>query len=99
MGQVIVVKVDGTVIERTQDTPPTLAEMQEMVGGYVEILPWPSANVLYKGERAQYYGDEEGIVKRLPTNAKASRLTYVQEWLGYPLCGDLVILTGSACWK
>lgn len=55
----------------------TLGELQFLVGGYVELLPAKGAKV---------FADEDGRMKRLPTNIEASLK------LGYPVVGDILFL-------
>jgi len=55
----------------------TLEELQELVGGYVEVLP---------GTRFVLV-DEDGLIKRLPHNPLASQFV---AWRG-PLVGNVLI--------
>lgn len=99
MDKVVIVRVDGTVEEREQATPPELSEMQDLVEGYVEILSWPTKHIPYEGEAAQYFVNEEGLLQGLKANKKASELTSLNDWnIGPDLVGTLVILTGAARW-
>ena len=69
-----------------------LAELQAIVGGYIERVPTtPVASTLtteYQLEDGEAYVDEEGILKAKKINPLACQL------LGYaPLVGDVLIMT------
>tara|TARA_Y100001951_G_scaffold73122_1_gene60025 strand:- start:301 stop:744 length:444 start_codon:yes stop_codon:yes gene_type:complete len=66
------------------DKRPDLEQMQQMVGGIVEIIILPN-------ER-QMFCDEEGMLKELPVNGRASILA------GHLILGKVVILSGDARW-
>lgn len=74
-------KTDGTAKELSG--PLGLEQLQELVGGYIEIV---FARVARKP--AQFVVDEEGLLKDRPYNERASYLA------GRPLVGDVVVLTG-----
>ena len=60
----VLIKVDGT----TKDVKAqTLAEMQEAVGGYIEIIAISKTSYMIL--------NEEGKLKGLPVNVLATRLT------------------------
>ena len=65
--QFVIVEIDGAT------TPikalPTLAFIQATVGGLIE-----GVEVVYNGRRRQAYVNEEGRLRDLPYNPKASRL-------------------------
>lgn len=66
---------------------PTLAEAQAMVGGYVQLL--------HISDDEQLLVNEEGRLLNQPVNAEASA-----RWPFWgPLVGDVVHLTGDACWR
>jgi len=75
--------MDG-MITVFEDKPPSLREVQELVGGYVE-------RVMYNS-RDQLYVDEDGLHKQLELNIEASEL------VGGPIVGHAVLLTGEAIW-
>ena len=79
-------KVESQVI-KINDNPPTLKELQKMVGGYIEIVH------LANGD--QMIIDEEGKLKEKPVNMEATEL-----WLGdVPadfIVGTAVVLSGKA---
>tara|TARA_R110000751_G_scaffold18488_1_gene56243 strand:- start:226 stop:474 length:249 start_codon:yes stop_codon:yes gene_type:complete len=55
-----------TTFETITDNPPTLEELQAKVGGFVELM-----NL---NDGGQLLFDEDGLMKNLPVNAKASEL-------------------------
>jgi len=61
-----------------------LKEVQDLVGGYVEMVT--------SKEGVQLLCDEDGRSKSLPINHNASALA------GRSLCGNVVALVGSARW-
>lgn len=94
MGKVILIKTDGTVTETEQDKSPSLEQLQEMVGGYIEVVPMFND---HRGEECVVYCDEEGKIKNKRYNQTAT------EWWndcntigGDALVGDVVILVGDA---
>ena len=66
------IKSDGNVTDNF--TADTLKEKQDAVGGYIEIV-YPNAIV-----------NEEGLLKNLPYNAKASEIA------GRHIVGDVICL-------
>lgn len=60
-------KVDGTieVVHPANGKHWTLKEMQDLVGGFIEFLP---------SIRAKIVVNEEGLIKGLPVNEKATAL-------------------------
>lgn len=80
-------------VTRISDRRPTLEEAQTLVGGYVQLIG-------LSGGR-QMLVDEDGLLKRLPTNPEATAevvgegvLVDVQRGI----VGDVVILSGAARW-
>lgn len=59
----------------------TLSEMQAKVGGYVELI---GRTELSKGKLM--FADEDGLMKRLPPNEKASVMA------GRPIVGDMLVV-------
>jgi len=68
-----------------EDKPPSLKEVQEIVGGYVERVMIPNS-------RDQMLVDEDGLHKQLSLNIEASKI------VGGPIVGHAVILKGEAIW-
>lgn len=74
-----IIKTNG---EKSNVTPKNgedvqLEEMQEIVGGYIEIVRLDEKTIMVV--------NEEGLVYNLPYNAKASRLC------GIPIVGDVLV--------
>jgi hypothetical protein len=98
MGKVIIYTADGEVTIEENASPPSLDELQTLVDGYIELLTWPTHNVQFDDEPAQFYVNEEGLIRGLPVNEKGSALAAVDLWnMGRPLVGTVVVLTGDAC--
>jgi hypothetical protein len=77
------------MIHTFENKEPTLEEAQELVGGYVTLLPLPPH--MQNGEM-QVLVNEEGLLKGLPLNEKASQM-FQQK-----IVGSVVILKGKARW-
>ena len=78
------------------DVKPTLKEMQEFVGGYIEVVQ--SANTKY-----DIILDEEGKLKDKPINREATELYVGEEqddtsagWDFDVIVGDVMVLSGNA---
>ena len=67
----------------TKEEKPTLEQAQAIVGGWIEMITVGDMQVLF---------DEEGLLKQLPINEKAS------EMFGRPLYGPVLILENEARW-
>jgi len=80
MGKATILKVDGS--EQELDHRPTLKEAQEIVGGYIELLP-------IRGQDITLVLDDTGRLKGKPMNIKASNL--FKPW---KLVGDIIVLEG-----
>jgi hypothetical protein len=80
-------------IERMEE--PTLAELQEWVGGYIELV-WRGKDE--NGERLQFIVDEEGLIKNLPRNPDGNLLFRETFGEDFPqiLVGPCVVLRGKA---
>jgi len=74
-----------TEYKEISDKEPSLEQMQEMVGGTVELL------TLADGR--QVFCDEDGLSKQLPINGRASIV------IGGAIFGRVVVLSGKARWK
>lgn len=81
-----IIKVDGTTIHvvPNKGTRFTLAEVQEIVGGYVERLTLPNRTVMLV--------DEEGTPKGKPVNQTASEVA------GGTIVGDVLLLPRGMGW-
>lgn len=74
-----IIKSDGTI---TPYSPAdgrafTLKEMQQAVGGYIQQVG--------RFQNKSIWADEEGLLKELPLNEKASRLCF------RPIVGDVLV--------
>ena len=96
-GKLIIIKTTGEVEIREKDKPPPLAELQQVVGGYIEMIPRFTS---YAGEPCVAYGDEEGKNKHKDRNPHATNLwvqalgadsILLRDWL----VGDIAIVTGD----
>lgn len=76
-----------TTFEIITDTPPSLDELQEKVGGYVELM-----NLTDGG---QLLFDEDGVMKQLPVNAEATDLAFRLGKVPTTIVGNAVHLTGD----
>lgn len=65
------INVDETMTEVFPNNPPgfSLEEVQALVGGYVELV----SRTIHMGSRMMLV-DEEGLMKELPFNEKASQI-------------------------
>ena len=70
-----------TITYSIEDAPPTLAEAQKLVGGYVERVRLLNALLLC---------DEEGRLKEKPLNRVASMIAQ------QVIVGDAIMLCGAA---
>ena len=87
MGDWVTLTVEGAIIDHAWPTRPTLDQMQEQVGGYIENLPQaravgvtPIATRVYEA-----FANEEGLIHSLPHNPLAS------EFMGYAVMGNLLV--------
>ena len=69
-----------------EDKQPTLQEAQKIVGGLVEMVSSP------KQPDWQILVNEEGLLRDLPFNEKATELC------GTGIVGHAIILKGDALW-
>ena len=67
----------------TREERPSLEQAQAIIGGWVEMI--------YVGDM-QVLVDEEGLLKQLPINEKAS------DMFGRPLYGPVLVLENEARW-
>jgi|TARA_S200002703_G_scaffold75701_1_gene65313 hypothetical protein len=74
------------MIKTFEHQKPTLEEVQEIVGGYVEMVHSPSNSEI------QILVNEEGLLTGLPFNKEATELC------GTGIVGNAVILKGDAKW-
>ena len=74
-----IIKTNGEKTDVTPDngTDFQLEEMQEIVGGYIEIVRLDEKQIMVV--------NEEGVIYNLPHNKKASKLC------GIPIVGDVLV--------
>lgn len=73
-----------------KDKKPTLEELQTLVGGLIQEVYKTDGLNTFRDPKVQYWVNEEGLIHKLPYNAKAALI------LGQPIVGNLVILTEKA---
>ena len=76
-----IIQVDGTEKDVNKEKL-TLEYMQEVVGGYIEIVTFP--------DRTMLICNEEGRLKGLPINKRASEIWYIQFGTPEPICGNII---------
>ena len=94
MGLLIHIKADGKTEERIVSSAPDLEELQQMVGGYIEVV-W----VRHKGRRTAMIVNEDGYRLGLSVNPRASQIyqataLFVGQTTDHMIVGDAVILEG-----
>lgn len=80
-------KADGTITDIKEEV--TLALAQELVGGYIEFAPLSAEH-----GNTQIIVNEEGLLKGLPVNAKATAYLDPLAYAPY-LVGDVILLTDT----
>ena len=81
-----------TIIYNTPEYKPTLKQMQEFVGGYIQIVENKNDD--------QFIIDEEGRLKGKPVNPDASEMWLGEHWSEDDdfknLVGDVMVLQGES---
>ena len=81
-----------TIIYNNKEHKPTLKQMQDFVGGYIQIVTNEAGD--------QFIMDEEGRLKDKPINPDASEMWLGKDWSEdndfRNLVGDVMILRGEA---
>ena len=87
MGDWFTLTVEGEIIDHAWASRPTLDQMQEQVGGYIENLPQardvgitPFTMKVYEA-----FANEEGLIHQLPLNSLAT------EFMGYSIVGNMLV--------
>lgn len=78
---ILTIKAGQAPVRSTQPNAPSLEDVQEAVGGYVELL-----NIRVGQKPAQLLVNEDGLSMGLPINEAASMLC------GRTIVGDVLIL-------
>lgn len=100
-GQIIIITPDNTeaTVERRDVTAaPKLAELQELVGGYIELAPMLNHFMTPQGlEPYVAFWNEDGRMLKLPrTNMATAIWSYsVPELRSQPIVGNVVVLMGD----
>lgn len=76
MKKILLIKHDGEMEKIEQKESPTLRQMQEWVGGLVELV------FVSPEFGKQMYVNEEGMMKELPINYEASLMSGGQHIVG-----------------
>lgn len=95
MKQIHWIAANGEVTIEERGTPPTLEAMQTYVEGHIEVV-----SVLFGGEPHQMIVNDEGMIKHMPLNWKATSV-YHCNWISKegkipdsPICGPAILLEG-----
>jgi hypothetical protein len=92
-GTMTIIKVDGSAELIELDRKPDLVDLQETVGGYIEIVPMFET---FGGRECVCFCNEEGKLDGLPVNIVAT-----QHWVNQTgpiddfLVGNVVICQGD----
>lgn len=71
MGTIAIQQPNKPRIRKHAVAPPSLKEVQEMVGGYVELV-WRGRTTT--GDVAQFFANEDGLSLELPPNPEGNVL-------------------------
>ena len=101
-GTVIKITSRGEISKEEITSPPSLKFLQSSVGGFIESVPFFGKVVLGEDQslRCRAFCNEEGKIRGLPYNEKATHLWYEsmgETYESYPdiLVGDVVIICGD----
>ncbi len=82
-------RTDGTVQHtKLHGRLPTLEELQAVVGGYIEMVPYIREDA--GGRKIVCFANEEGLLKRLPKNPDLLFRGLI--------VGDVAVLSGDPEW-
>lgn len=92
-GTIVVIPIEGDITTTALTAVPDLEDMQAHVGGWLELLPrWST----YAGKPAVAFCNEEGLLKNLPVNVRATEMWCAQFSSGSVLRGNVIVLSGDA---
>lgn len=91
-GKITKIDVDGTETVKEYAAAIPLSDLQEGVGGYIEIIP---AFDSFRGGPCVVFGNEEGKIRDLPVNVKATTHWRENVRTNDYLTGSVVIVTGD----
>lgn len=100
-GQIIIITPDSTeatVERRDMTAPPSLPELQELVGGYIELAPMLNHFMTPQGLKpCVAFWNEDGRMLKLPRNNMATAIwsESVPELRSQPIVGNVVVLIGD----
>lgn len=100
-GQIIVIRpgsTEATVERRNVTENPSLGELQELVGGYIEIAPMLNHIMTPEGLKpCVAFWNEDGRMMQLPLNRLATEMwsESVPALRTQPIVGNVVVLTGD----
>lgn len=70
--KLMIIKADGTrTTKEFEGAEPPLEDLQEAVGGYIEVVPM---RFTFEKRKARLFVNEDGIAKNLPLNQNATSL-------------------------
>jgi len=82
---------DKKVFVQETKRPPSLTQLQKLVGGYLEQVPHFEQ---YMTKRCTVYCNEEGKIRNLPSNERATKAWWLTMGVAHDyLCGDVAIVT------
>jgi hypothetical protein len=92
MYNVFIIRADGSIEFTVQQGAPKLKQLQDAVGGWIETVPhfhkFHFGGQWYR--RGKAFANEEGLLKGMPANARAS-LAWKDSFKGaYDLVGDVI---------
>mgnify|MGYP001549928524 CR=1 FL=1 len=87
-----IIPLSGMITYRACTEAPSLEELQQEVGGYLQVIPRFDK---FHGEHCVAFCDEEGSFKNMATNAIASKLWREQAGHSGSLRGTVVVLYGD----
>lgn len=85
--------IENPVATEKAESAPDLDTMQEFVGGIIEVV-----HVLFLDQRTQMIVNEEGLLKHLPFNIRATSLYHLAsihqrgEFPHQPIVGNAIVL-------
>ena len=94
-GAIVIIQANGHTTIRTLDRTPDLDDLQAAVGGSIQLVPLFER---YYGKPCAVFCDEEGKLKGLPVNVRATREWYRAMGVTSAddvLCGAVAIVTGD----
>lgn len=93
-GKATIIGVDGKIVDHELTKVPSLQDLQRWVGGYIERIPYWDT---YFGERCIVFANEEGKMRNLPLNVRATKMWQITiaPRPVYPLVGPIAIITGD----